>query len=198
MMVQLLLEYPEDRDLQQQLQEAFSYRTAQMAVITDVWLQLSAWMVRVQFTPTRLSGRYRIIGTDCAMMRQRISPLQPGRDMSSSRRYITNEQGERIGVLLDLDEYRQMTRQLLRPDVSDPEVLIGLSESELQALAHSTLAPAEQSRLDHLLTQNMETQLSEAEQAELDRLLNDIDHLTILKTRARYTLAHQTGMLHTS
>ena len=36
MMVQLLLEYPEDRNLQQQLQEAFSYRTAQMAVITDI------------------------------------------------------------------------------------------------------------------------------------------------------------------
>ena len=118
--------------------------------------------------------------------------------MSSSRRYITNEQGERIGVLLDLDEYQQITRQLLRPDASDPEILIGLSEAELQALAHSTLAPAEQSRLDDLLTQNTEAQLSEAEQAELDRLLNDIDQLTILKTRARYTLAQQTGALQTS
>ena len=118
--------------------------------------------------------------------------------MSSSRRYITNEQGERIGVLLALDEYRQITRQLLRPDASDPEILIGLSEEELQALAHSTLAPVEQSRLDELLTQNTEGRLSETEQTELDRLLNDIDHLTILKTRARYTLAHQTGVLHTS
>jgi hypothetical protein len=48
------------------------------------------------------------------------------------------------------------------------------------------------------LTQNAEAQLSETEQAELDRLLNDIDQLTILKTRARYTLAHQTGVLQTS
>ena len=118
--------------------------------------------------------------------------------MSSSRRYITNEQGERIGVLLDLDEYQRMTRQLLRPDASDPEILIGLSEAELQALAHSILAPAEQSRLDDLLTRNTEAQLSETEQTELDRLLNDIDQLTILKTRARYTLAHQTGVLQTS
>ena len=118
--------------------------------------------------------------------------------MSSSRRYVTNEQGERIGVLLDLDEYQQMTRQLLRPDVSDPEILIGLSEAELEALAHSTLALAEQSRLDDLLTQNTEAQLSEAEQAELDRLLNDIDHLTILKTRARYTLVYRTSVLQTS
>ena len=54
--------------------------------------------------------------------------------MSSSRRYVTNEQGERIGVLLDLDEYQQITRQLRRPDASDPEILIGLSEAELQAL----------------------------------------------------------------
>ena len=27
--------------------------------------------------------------------------------MSSTRRYFTDEQGERIGVLLDLDEYQQ-------------------------------------------------------------------------------------------
>jgi hypothetical protein len=32
MMMQLLLEHPEDRSLQQQLQEAFSHRTVQMAV----------------------------------------------------------------------------------------------------------------------------------------------------------------------
>ena len=84
------------------------------------------------------SSLYRIIGAACAIMQQRISPLKPRQDMSSSRRYITNEQGERIGVVLDLDEYQQMTRQLLRPDASDPEILIGLSEAELQALAHST------------------------------------------------------------
>jgi hypothetical protein len=118
--------------------------------------------------------------------------------MSSSRRYVTNEQGERISVLLDLEGYQQMTRQLLRPDASDPEILIGLSEAGLQALAHSILAPAAQSRLDDLLTRNTEAQLSETEQMELDRLLNDIDQLTILKTRARYTLAHQTGTLQTS
>lgn len=33
-LVQLLLEHPEDRDLQQQLQEAFRHLTAQMAVTT--------------------------------------------------------------------------------------------------------------------------------------------------------------------
>jgi hypothetical protein len=107
----------------------------------------------------------------------------------STRRYIIDEQGERIGVLLDLEEYQQLTR-LTPPDA---DLLVGLSEAELQALAHSALAPAEQERLDDLLARNADGQLSEAEQVELDRLLHHIDQLTILKTRARYTLAHQAG-----
>jgi hypothetical protein len=114
--------------------------------------------------------------------------------MSSSRRYITNEQGERVGVLLDLEEYHQLTRS----SPPDPELLVGLSEAELQALAQSSLAPAEQSRLDNLLARNADAQLSEMEQAELDRLLHHVDQLNTLKTRARYTLAHQTGLLQTS
>ena len=53
--------------------------------------------------------------------------------MSSTRQYITEKQGERIGVLLDLDEYQQLT-SLSPPDV---EILGGLSEAELQALAQA-------------------------------------------------------------
>ena len=64
-----------------------------------------------------------------------------------TRRYIIDEQGERIGVLLDLEEYQRLTR--LSPP--DAELLVGLSEDELQALAHGILAPAEQDRLDDLL-----------------------------------------------
>ena len=60
--------------------------------------------------------------------------------MSSTRRYITDEQGERIGVLLDLDEYQQLTS--LPPD---SEILVGLSEAELQALARSAPAPGSKS-----------------------------------------------------
>ena len=114
--------------------------------------------------------------------------------MSSTRRYITDEQGERIGVLLDLDEYHQLTR--LSPP--DSEILVGLSEAELQALAHSALAPAEQVRLNDLLARNADGQLPEADQVELDRLLYHVDQLTILKTRARYTLAHHAGTLYSS
>ena|SRR5438309_5061703 len=109
----------------------------------------------------------------------------------STRRYIIDEQGERIGVLLDLEEYQQLARLTS----SDAELLVGLSEAELQALAHSALAPAEQERLDDLLTRNADGQLSEADQTALDHLLHYVDQLTILKTRARYTLAHQAGTL---
>jgi len=69
------------------------------------------------------------------------------------------------------------------------ELLVGLSYPELEALADSVLAPAHQSRLDELLARNATHQLSSADQVELDRLLAQVDQLTILKTRARYTLA---------
>lgn len=114
--------------------------------------------------------------------------------MDSSVRYITNEEGERIGVLLDLEEYRQLTRS----STTDPELLQGLSTEELQALAQSALAPADQSRLDDLLDRNADAQLSKMEKDALDRLLTYVDNLTLLKTRARYTLTHQSGALQTS
>ena len=41
---------------------------------------------------------------------------------------------------------------------------------------------------------NADVQLSETEQAEPDCLLT-VDYFTLLKTRARYTLAPQTGQL---
>jgi hypothetical protein len=77
----------------------------------------------------------------------------------------------------------------------DSELLVGLSDGELEALAESMLAPAAQTRLDHLLDQNAEGRLSAAEQLELDRLLERVDQLTILKTRARLTL-HQKAAMH--
>lgn len=104
--------------------------------------------------------------------------------MSDSVRYVTNEQGERVGVLLDLETYLRLTNL----PTLDTELLTGLSQAELQALAESKLAPAAQTRLDDLLARNAETQLSPEETAELDHLLEQVDQLTILKTRARYTL----------
>ncbi|MGF1672127.1 MAG: hypothetical protein ACFCUV_00385 [Rivularia sp. (in: cyanobacteria)] len=104
--------------------------------------------------------------------------------MLENVRYLTNEQGERIGVLLNMEAYQQVANVL----VLDSECLSGLSLDELKALADSKLAPAFQARLDELLAQNVESQLSADEIAQLDRLVAQVDQLTILKTRAKYTL----------
>jgi hypothetical protein len=73
----------------------------------------------------------------------------------------------------------------------DPDVLDGLSEGELEALADGLLAPSLQVRLDELIARSKEVQLAAAEEAELDAILTRVDQLTLLKTRARYTLQRQ-------
>jgi hypothetical protein len=104
--------------------------------------------------------------------------------MPKPLQYITNEQGERIGVLLDWQTFTRFSQLL---DL-DEECLVGLSIDELQALASCKLALAEQTRLDDLVARNAEALLQADEVAELDNLLRKADRLTVLKTRARYTL----------
>lgn len=70
----------------------------------------------------------------------------------------------------------------------DPELLSDLSEPELEALADGLLSPAAQARLDDLLSRNADPGLTLEEQTLLDQLLARVDQLTLLKTRARYTL----------
>lgn len=70
----------------------------------------------------------------------------------------------------------------------DKECLVGLSQEELEALAESNLAPAAREHLSKLLARNAENKLSEEETATLDCLLEQVDRLTILKTRAKYML----------
>lgn len=74
---------------------------------------------------------------------------------------------------------------------NDPELLVGVSLDELEALADGLLAPAAQARLDDLLARKKENLVSASEDAELDDLLQKVDQLTILKTRARYTLTKE-------
>ncbi|MBL8828427.1 MAG: hypothetical protein JNM18_15705 [Planctomycetaceae bacterium] len=69
------------------------------------------------------------------------------------------------------------------------ELLTSLSIEELEALADGKLAPAAQGRLDEFLAKQKSQSLSAEEAAELDGLLQQSDQLTILKTRARYTLS---------
>lgn len=116
-----------------------------------------------------------------------------GSFVSEQLRYITDENGEQIGVVLNLQQYQELKSQELSH--SDAELLIGLSEEELYALAESMLVPIAQERLEQLLEANAENQLSDEESTELDRLLTQVDHLTILKTRARYTLKKHNALL---
>lgn len=110
--------------------------------------------------------------------------------MSEAVQYITNQQGERVGVLLDLETYYR----LVNSAASDEEVLTGLSLEELQALANSQLASTEQTQLGELLAQNAEGQPSADTTTTLNRLLTQVDNLNILKTRARYTLRQLYGV----
>ncbi|MHC5823674.1 MAG: hypothetical protein ACYT04_49550 [Nostoc sp.] len=103
--------------------------------------------------------------------------------MSESVPYVTNVQGKKVGVLLDLETYQQLTNLSV-----DSELLIGLNLDELQALAESSLSPKAQIQLQELLIKNSENHLSNEEIETLDRFLAQVDQLNILKTRARYTL----------
>jgi len=103
--------------------------------------------------------------------------------MPDSVQYVTNGQGEKVGVLLDLETYQQLTNLSV-----DSELLIGLNLDELQALAESSLSPKAQIQLQELLIKNSENYLSHEETEILDRVLAQVDQLNILKNRARYTL----------
>jgi hypothetical protein len=72
----------------------------------------------------------------------------------------------------------------------ETELLTGVDADELAALAAGVLVPATQARLDGLLTGARRGELSAQEATELDDLLNKVDHLNLLKARARYTLDH--------
>ena len=99
--------------------------------------------------------------------------------------YITNETGSKVGVLLDLDTYNQLTAK-----ARDPDLLANVSNAELQALADTHLSIDAQTQLSRLLDRNKEGQLSASEQDQLDQLLLRVDNLNVLKARARYTLKH--------
>ena len=75
--------------------------------------------------------------------------------------------------------------------IRDPERLISLSAAELEALADGRLATASQARIDELLELKANAGISSEDTAELDQLLGQVDQLTVLKTRARYTLLQQ-------
>ncbi len=107
-----------------------------------------------------------------------------GKLMIHSVNYVTNQAGETVGVLLDLETYQKLTNAL----PTDGEILTGLSIDELQALAESSLSPKDQTQLNDLLAKNEGLQLSVQEVAILDNLLAQVNQFNIIKTRAKYTL----------
>lgn len=81
-------------------------------------------------------------------------------------------------------------QQQFLDSLEDEDLLTNVSPAELQALATLSIAPAEQAKLSDLLARNTESQLSTEELATLDRLLDQLDQLNILKARAQYTLQY--------
>jgi hypothetical protein len=98
--------------------------------------------------------------------------------------YLTNEMGDRVGVVLDLATYQA----LVSGGSQDPEFLVGLCESELLVLAKVSLAREVQTELSELLARQDGGGLSKAERVRLDEILEEVDRLNLLKARARYTL----------
>ena len=101
--------------------------------------------------------------------------------------YLVSEDGQRTGVVLDWEAYQALQQA---SHTTDPEMLIGLSEAELQALSAGVLAPPHQERLTALLEANREGRLGPDDARELDSLLERLDSMNMLKARARYTLQH--------
>jgi hypothetical protein len=70
------------------------------------------------------------------------------------------------------------------------EPVTGLNTAELRALAASVLAPAHARRLKQLLRLHREKKkLTRSLQAELDALLEESDHVALVKAKATYTLS---------
>jgi hypothetical protein len=99
--------------------------------------------------------------------------------------YVTNIQGDRVGVLLTVEAYQRFQQQC---QIEDPKLLLNLSLEELQVLADCKLVPEEQAQIDQTLERNALRQLSDSEVARLDTVLKKVEYLNRLRSRAKYTL----------
>ena len=104
--------------------------------------------------------------------------------VSPKIQYIVDDSGRRTAVVIRWEDYQDLQARL----ESDPDLLVGLTELELRALAESMLSPGRQQQLEDLLQRNREGELNDAEKDQLDQLLADIDSMNVLKARATYTL----------
>ena len=81
-------------------------------------------------------------------------------------------------------------QQQVLATLEDEDLLSNISPAELHALSAIALAQPLQTQLSDLLDRNSENQLSPEDLIQLDRILEQVDHLNLLKARARYTLDH--------
>lgn len=107
-------------------------------------------------------------------------PLKLEDILDAARRLPRKAQVELVQALL---------RDIPGPARTAPlEILPGMSEVELRALASSVVAPGRQRRMKALLRRNTNGEATEEEQRELDALLEEADRVALLKARATYTL----------
>lgn len=66
--------------------------------------------------------------------------------------------------------------------------LLGMSESELEALADAVVAPERQQQIEDLLAFNREGAMTAEQGVTLDNLIDEVDQVALLKARALYTL----------
>jgi hypothetical protein len=100
--------------------------------------------------------------------------------------FLTNEEGQRVGVVLDMATYEA----LIQSQLKDTSFLRDLSKEQLEALASSQLTSNAQEDLYKLIEKKKERELSLEEAKQLDNFLKQIDQLALLKARAMYTLQH--------
>jgi uncharacterized protein YnzC (UPF0291/DUF896 family) len=102
--------------------------------------------------------------------------------------YIVEENGQRTGVVLGWEDYQTLQTALRTAFSPDPDLLVGISEPELQVLAEGILSSRHQERFNELLQRNREGGLSGSEEHEMDLLVERVDYMNTLKARAMYTL----------
>jgi hypothetical protein len=81
-----------------------------------------------------------------------------------------------------------LSRQEEPSDDNELSPLVGLSHTELRALADAVVAADRQQQLQTLLAKNRQGTLTPEEEQTLDKLLAEADQVALLKARALYTI----------
>jgi uncharacterized membrane protein YgaE (UPF0421/DUF939 family) len=98
-------------------------------------------------------------------------------------RFVTTPQGT-VEVIMDEKTYEA----LVSSNSPDPLLLRDLTLEQLKALAEGKLTTDIQAQLNGLIQKEKAGQATTEESAILDKLLQQLDQLNLLKARALYTL----------